>query len=571
MAAPHVTGAVALLASQFPSETVPERINRILNNVTPLPSLIDTCATEGMLNVYSALTAGATEYSLIISASAGGTTSPESGAYPYIIGTPVDVSAVADTGYIFSHWSGDVPSGHEYDNPVTITANADKSITANFVPEIIQYTLDISAGLGGTTDPSPGVYGYDSGASVDIEAIPDSGYKFSNWTGGIPTGQEIDNPITIAIDGNKTIMASFSRVGWLASSRLTWNSGDSKNPAIDSDSNGNIHLVWDDSSPGNAEIYYKNSTDSGADWNMTRRLTWNSGASLYPFVAADSSENLHLFWSDMTPGQNEIYYKRSLDEGASWSSTRRLTWNSGHSNSPKTAFDSSDCIHLVWQDSTPGNAEIFYMNSTDGGNAWSGVQRLTESSGESLFPVIVIDSTDAIHIFWQDETPGNYEIFCKKSTDGGNTWSSQKRLTWNSGDSCFPGAGIDSSDVIHLVWADDTPGNDEAYYKKSSDGGNTWAGTRRLTWNSGDSLPTDIAIETNDTLHLVWYDANPGNCEIYHKKSEDGGGAWSSASRLTWNSGDSQAPKLATDVHGLNVVWYDATPGNNEIYYKRKN
>jgi hypothetical protein len=55
MAAPHVTGAVALLASQHPSETVAERINRILNNVTPLPSLIDTCVTEGMLNLYQAV------------------------------------------------------------------------------------------------------------------------------------------------------------------------------------------------------------------------------------------------------------------------------------------------------------------------------------------------------------------------------------------------------------------------------------------------------------------------------------------------------------------------------------
>jgi subtilisin family serine protease len=55
MAAPHVTGAVALLASQHPSETVTERINRILNNVTPLPSLIGTCVTEGMLNLFQAI------------------------------------------------------------------------------------------------------------------------------------------------------------------------------------------------------------------------------------------------------------------------------------------------------------------------------------------------------------------------------------------------------------------------------------------------------------------------------------------------------------------------------------
>ncbi len=55
MATPHVTGAVALIASQYPSETVAERVNRILDSATPLPSLIDICATQGMLNVYDAL------------------------------------------------------------------------------------------------------------------------------------------------------------------------------------------------------------------------------------------------------------------------------------------------------------------------------------------------------------------------------------------------------------------------------------------------------------------------------------------------------------------------------------
>jgi len=55
MATPHVTGAIALIAAQYPSETVAQRIGRILDSVMPLPSLVDTCATEGMLNLYGAL------------------------------------------------------------------------------------------------------------------------------------------------------------------------------------------------------------------------------------------------------------------------------------------------------------------------------------------------------------------------------------------------------------------------------------------------------------------------------------------------------------------------------------
>jgi subtilisin family serine protease len=55
MATPHVTGAVALVSSIYPTDSISQRVARILNNVTPLPSLIDTCVTEGMLNLKQAI------------------------------------------------------------------------------------------------------------------------------------------------------------------------------------------------------------------------------------------------------------------------------------------------------------------------------------------------------------------------------------------------------------------------------------------------------------------------------------------------------------------------------------
>lgn len=56
MATPHVSGAVALMASQFPSETVRTRKNRILATVDTLASLDGTCVTAGRLNLHSAIT-----------------------------------------------------------------------------------------------------------------------------------------------------------------------------------------------------------------------------------------------------------------------------------------------------------------------------------------------------------------------------------------------------------------------------------------------------------------------------------------------------------------------------------
>ena len=55
MAAPHVTGALALLKAQFPSDTYRQLINRLLRNVDPVPAFSGRVQTGGRLNVDRAL------------------------------------------------------------------------------------------------------------------------------------------------------------------------------------------------------------------------------------------------------------------------------------------------------------------------------------------------------------------------------------------------------------------------------------------------------------------------------------------------------------------------------------
>ena len=59
MAAPMVSGAVALLKAHFPSDTYRQTINRILNCADPKASLAGLCQTGGRLNLAAALTTAA--------------------------------------------------------------------------------------------------------------------------------------------------------------------------------------------------------------------------------------------------------------------------------------------------------------------------------------------------------------------------------------------------------------------------------------------------------------------------------------------------------------------------------
>jgi len=304
-------------------------------------------------------------------------------------------------------------------------------------------------------------------------------------------------------------------------------------------------------------------------WSSVIRLTWNGGASDEPCIAVDSNDYIHVVWMDDSPGRMEIFYKKSTDGGSSWSAPHRLTWLSGASEFPVIVVDPSDNLHVVWSDGTPGFSEIYYKLSTDGGSSWGGARRLTWTQGRSAFPALAVGSGSRLHLVWADNSPGNYEIYYKQSTDGGVTWSAPHRLTWNSGDSDNPFLLMGSGNNVHIFWNDYTPFNWEIYSKTSTDNGSTWGSPKRLTWNSGTSgMPA--AANKGGHLYLTWHDQSPGNFEIFAKASMNGGASWSPPTRLTWNSGTSGHPTIGVDSNETcHVIWHDDSVGNAELNYKK--
>jgi hypothetical protein len=415
---------------------------------------------------------------------------------------------------------------------------------------------------------------YKGGAFNSTIGIADVSAETFSWN--IPSGQAAGTDYRVRIsqgavedfsDSNFTITSGAAV--WTASQRLTWNSGSSARPTAAVDASGNLHLVWSDNSPGNYEIYYKKSTGTG--WATAKRLTSTSGPSQCPTIAVSSSGALHAVYWDETGGNAEVYYLRSTDGGTTWAAARRLTWTAGPSNYPSLAVDSSGAVHAVWQDNTPGSYEIYYRKSADGGATWGMATRLTWNLGSSTRPAIAVNASGHIHLVWQDDTPGKAEIYSKKSTDGGTTWTANKRLTWTSGASTSPSLSIDSSGNLHVAWQDDTPGNNEIYYSRSTDGGSSWTTAKRLTWTTGTSQEPSLGIDSSGKIELVWAEDVSGNFEVYHKESTDGGVTWSTTKNLSATSGISNSPVIKAGSSGsLHVFWSDGTPGNAEIYYRRR-
>lgn len=359
---------------------------------------------------------------------------------------------------------------------------------------------------------------------------------------------------------------------WSAPKRLTWNLKTSAYTSLSVDSNDNIYVVWYQTLLNNTEIYLVKSSDAGSTWGPLQRLTWIAGYSKCPDITVDSSDNLHIVWYDNASGENEIYYKNSSDGGTTWTPPTRLTWMAGSSFNPRIRADSNGYLHVVWVDNKPGHNEIYYKRSTDGGTSWTGANRLTWFPTSSLAPSLAIDPTDNLHVVWPHSVSGANEIYYKKSTDAGLNWTISERLTWVNSNLWKPWIASDIIGNLYLVWHGNPSGNDEIYYRSSTDGGSSWTPPIRITWNSGYSNSPVIIPLSSRFIHLVWGDDSNGNKELYHKISSDSGASWNSLTRLTYNSGDSNFPAMAkeTNTNSLHLVWQDDTPGALEIYHKKQ-
>jgi len=164
-----------------------------------------------------------TEYTLTINASP-----PEGGfvninkTAPYYYGDTVELNAVPNAGWSFSNWMGDLTGSQ---NPATITINSNKTIIAVFTQN--QYTLTVTINGNGNVTIEPYKTTYTYGENITLTATADPDWMFSGWSGDISSSE---NPITIVMDGNKSITAVFTQKPYTLTIITIGNGTVNKNP-----------------------------------------------------------------------------------------------------------------------------------------------------------------------------------------------------------------------------------------------------------------------------------------------------------------------------------------------------
>lgn len=256
------------------------------------------------------------------------------------------------------------------------------------------------------------------------------------------------------------------------------------------------------------QIFYIRSTDNGNSWSDIVPLSpQNELSKNFPDIAV-SGNYVHVVWHEHDAAVpytvSEVRYVRSTDRGENWEEDYALVPGSGVAHIPAIASRGSN-VHLIWA----YDDDIYHKKSLDNGFTWSGDAKITDESGAGLFGGDIGLYGVNVHVAWYDyrHDPECPETYYSSSDDNGNSWCSDIRLTYKASDPEDPGSYDPKITVVgksvHVVWQDERNSH-SVYYKRTLP----------------NIIPTSIQLSNNPTEeHLVIINAtinNNGYADAYN-------------------------------------------------------
>ena len=423
--------------------------------------------------------------------------------------------------------------------------------------------------------------------------------------------------------------------------------------------NNNIYKIWsDNTTSSNNEILFVKSTDGGKSFTDPKNISNNTSESINPAIAV-SGNTVYVAWSDnTTSSNNEILFVKSTDAGANFTDPENISNNAGTSENPAIAV-SGNSVYMAWSDNTSYNSppdcssadsspsslwppnrnmqsiDIVGLTDPDGENVSINIDRITQdeptrrnngdpswpdgeiigtsiakvkaerevghdndgrvyrinftasdSSGATCSGSVTVevppnpnreaidsgqkyDSTkpnqlidNNIQNVRSDNTSGNNEILFVKSTDAGANFTDPENISHNAGSSENPAIAV-SGNAVYVAWSYNTSSNNEILFVKSTDAGANFTDPENISNNAGTSENPVIAVSGN-AVYVAWSNS-ASNSEIFFIKSTDAGANFTDPENISNNAGTSENPVIAVSGNSVYVVWIDTTSGNNQV------
>jgi hypothetical protein len=143
-----------------------------------------------------------------------------------------------------------------------------------------------------------------------------------------------------------------------------------------------------------------------------------------PSLAVDPAGRVHAAWTDLRAREPDtnIFYARSDNRGASFSPNRRLDDSregfDPNRDTPTNQWHPSlvwagGSLFAAWQDNRLGNNDVFFTRSPDGGATFAASERVDDTgAGRSEQSRPHMAWADGLcQVVWEDDRSGNTDVF----------------------------------------------------------------------------------------------------------------------------------------------------------------
>ncbi len=312
---------------------------------------------------------------------------------------------------------------------------------------------------------------------------------------------------------------------WGSAVRVSTNPFDSQNARILNHSNGSIYVAYDNNEHGNSEIYLRRGvvTATGTNWASTIRLTNSSHDAKSPDIVEMSNGNILLIWQDSSNDAtgSQIFYKiitPNLDEPQNFV-PKSFNEDSLHARNPHVASNKQGDLMLVYEDDINELFEIFAISITEGSTELGVSTPVLVSSGsKALNAALAKTTSDKFYIAWESYELGNPEIYGCEIT--GTTVSNIIRYTDARNSSKYPSITADSADQPVIVYQSDRtrPGYNEIYVSKIALNAD---GDQLVEASGGIGLDVKVKTYLTQNTHPAIALMNDGNIAIVWEGTKD--------------------------------------------------
>jgi len=236
----------------------------------------------------------------------------------------------------------------------------------------------------------------------------------------------------------------------------------------------------------------------------------------------DNNGNIWAAWHTGLIGSRDIYVGKLIAGEVYFSDSIQLTNNTNDQCNPAIALGSADKLYVVWQDNRRVNWDLYVSTSVDGIN-WSAERRVIDSNDNQTNPAIVVDGSlpNIAYIVWQDDrgVGRNQDIYIAASNDDFVT-KNVSQITFDDSNQIEPAIAADSSNTIYVVWTDPRGIKNDIYGAASNYG--PWTNVAIVSKEDSQSSPAIATEATGSILHLLWIDDTFGEDDIFYAQTTGG-------------------------------------------------